>query len=142
MENINLNEIAQSVFAKFAELDKDGKSIKSFDLLGYEKVVNMQVEMLRKLKGDKKEADKKVASDKKEEAEKLGRKYFLSLRVGSAITVEIGGEKYSATKIETKSGEYNSVSCKVDGKGNRYLKFDKIVVPQEFIDKMNETKVA
>ena len=142
MEKINLNEVAQSVFAQFVEYAEDGVTIKNFDLLGYEKVVQLQVENLRKLKGDKKEADKKVASDKKVADKELGKKYFLSLRVGSEITVIIGGEKYSAKKIETKSGEYGSVACDVVGKGNRYLQFDKIVVPQGFIEKMNEKKVA
>lgn len=141
MEKINLNEIAQSVFGQFAEIDENGV-IKSFDLLGYEKVVQLQNDMLKQLKGDKKEADKKIASEKKEANKDLGAKYFRSLRVGAEITVLIGGEKYSAKKIETKSGEYNSVACEVVGKGKRYLQFDKIVVPQEFIDKMNAKQVA
>ena len=137
MEKINLNEIAQSVFGQFAEIDENGV-IKSFDLLGYEKVVQLQNNMLKQLKGDKKEADKKVASDKKEADKELGKKYFLSLRVNSEITVIIGGEKFSAKKIETKSGDYNSVACNVVGKGNRYLQFDKIVVPQEYIDSLKQ----
>lgn len=134
---LNLNDIAQSVFAQFCEMDENG-AIKSFDLLGYEKVVQLQVENLRKLKGDKKEADKKVASEKKEADKELGAKYFRSLKVGDEITVLIGGEKFSATKIETKSGDYNSVACNVVGKGNRYLQFDKIVVPQEYIDSLKK----
>lgn len=137
MANLNLNDIAQSVFVQFCEMDESG-AIKSFDLLGYEKVVKMQVENLRKLKGDKKEADKKIASDKKEADKDLGAKYFRSLSVGDEITVLIGGEKYSATKIETKSGEYNSVACDVVGKGKRYLQFNKIVVPQEYIDSLKK----
>lgn len=135
MEKLNLNDVAQSVFVQFVEYANDGKSIKNFDLVGFENVVGLLNEELKKLKGSAKAEAKKVDKD-------LGKKYFLSLRIGTPITVIIGKEQFSAKKIETKSGEYNAVACDVVGKGNRYLGFDKIVVPQEFIDKMNATKVA
>ena len=130
MEKLNLNALAQDVFNNFVELD--GTTITNFDLLGYEKLVGLLTDNLRRFKKDSKNKEKEEKAKKSEANAEIGKAYYNSLKVGDSIKVVIGGETFDAIKIETKSKSNSSVACEVEGKGNRYLKFDKIVVPADF----------
>ena len=117
MENLNLNALAQDVFNKFVELD--GTTITNFDLLGYEKLVGLLNDNLRRFKKDSKNKEKEEKAKKSEASAEIGKVYYNSLKVGASIKVVIGGETFDAIKIETKSKSNSSVACEVEGKGNR-----------------------
>lgn len=126
-----------SVIGSFATLNEKGEVI-AFDFNSFDKLVSDLVTeraKIRKDNADEVKAQKKASA---EEKAVIGKEYFLTLKVGDHFFVEIGGNIVEVEKIATKSGSNNSASCKLvvsaGGKtDNRYPKFDKVAVPEEWL---------
>lgn len=122
---------AQSIFSSFAM--ENG----SFDLAGLDTLIAD----LRGLAKDKRAEMKDVLAEQKkankEALAEVGKAFYDSLKIGDSFEILIGGKATPVTKIATKSKSSNSAACAIVGwtkdmgsTPNRYLGFDKVVVPQ------------
>lgn len=125
--------VANDVFGSFVM--ENG----SFDLNGLDTLIAD----LRALAKDKRaEMKDELAEMKKANKEALavdGKAFYESLKVGDEFEILIGGKATLVKKIATKSKTVGSAACSIvgwvnDGSNgktpNRYLGFDKVVIPQ------------
>lgn len=126
---------AKSVIANFASTNENGEIV-SFDLEGLDTLIaelRSEAKVIREKNKDalkeQKEANKAVAAE-------AGKEYYNSLKVGDQFEILISGKPVRVTKIATKSKTSNSAACAIvdwtkdmGSTPNRYLGFDKVVVP-------------
>ena len=133
---------AQSIFSSFATEN-------SFDLNGLDTLIadlrSMAKDKRAKMKdilAKEKEANKAVAAE-------AGKEYYNSLKVGDQFEILISGKPVRVTKIATKSKTSNSAACAIvdwtkdmGSTPNRYLGFDKVVVPQNDEEEIVEEEIV
>ena len=135
--------VANDVFGSFVM--ENG----SFDLNGLDTLIAD----LRTLAKDKRAKMKDILAKEKEAnkavAAEAGKEYYNSLKVGDQFEILISGKATLVKKIETKSKSSNSAACAIVewssdmGKTpNRYLGFDKVIVPQNDEEEIVEDEIV
>lgn len=122
---------AQSIFTSFAM--ENG----SFDLNGLDTLIADLRSMAKDKRAEMKDVLKEQKEAQKATLAEAGKEYYNSLAIGEQFEILISGKPVLVEKIETKSKTSNSAACKIvnftDDMGktpNRYLGFDKVVIPQ------------
>lgn len=122
--------VANDVFGSFVR--ENG----SFDLAGLDTLIAE----LRGLAKDKRTEMKDILAKEKEANKEAlavdGKAFYDTLKIGDEFEILIGGKATKVVKIATKSKSSNSAACAIVGwtkdmgsTPNRYLGFDKVVVP-------------
>ena len=123
--------VANDVFGSFVM--ENG----SFDLNGLDALIADLRTLAKDKRAEMKDVLAKEKEVQKETLAKTGKEYYDSLAIGDEFEILISGKATLVKKIETKSKSSNSAACAIVkwssdmGKTpNRYLGFDKVVVPQ------------
>ena len=131
--------VANDVFGSFVM--ENG----SFDLAGLDALIADLRTLAKDKRAEMKDVLAKEKETQKETLAKAGKEYYDSLAIGDEFEILISGKATLVKKIETKSKSSNSAACAIVdwssdmGKTpNRYLGFDKVVVPQNDEDEIEE----
>lgn len=131
--------VANDVFGSFVM--ENG----SFDLNGLDALIADLRTLAKDKRAEMKDVLAKEKEVQKETLAKAGKEYYDSLAIGDEFEILISGKATLVKKIETKSKSSNSAACAIVewssdmGKTpNRYLGFDKVVVPQNDEDEIEE----
>ena len=123
--------VANDVFGSFVM--ENG----SFDLNGLDALIADLRTLAKDKRAEMKDVLAKEKETQKETLAKTGKEYYDSLAIGDEFEILISGKATLVKKIETKSKSSNSAACAIVnwssdmGKTpNRYLGFDKVIVPQ------------
>ena len=121
--------VASEVFGSFG----NGSD---FDLSGLDNLISELRTMAKDKRAEMKDVLKAQKDAEKENKSEVGKTYYNKLNVGDEFRIIIGGKEVEVIKIETKSKSNSSAACMIkdwsgEGKSpNRYLGFDKVVVPE------------
>lgn len=123
---------AQTIFASFATEN-------SFDLNGLDALIADLRGMAKDKRAEMKDEIAEQKKANKEANAEVGKAFYNSLKIGDQFEITIGGKATLVKKIATKSKTAGSAACEIvgwvnDGSNgktpNRYLGFDKVIVPQ------------
>lgn len=123
---------AQTIFASFATEN-------SFDLNGLDALIADLRGMAKDKRAEMKDEIAEQKKANKEANAEVGKAFYNSLAIGDEFEITIGGKATLVKKIATKSKTAGSAACEIvgwvnDGSNgktpNRYLGFDKVIVPQ------------
>lgn len=111
-----------------------------YDLAGLDKLIAELRSEAKDIRANQKDALKAQADALKAENAEVGKAYYNKLAVGQEFDILIAGKPVRVQKIATKSKTAGSAACAIVGwvddgsmgkSANRYLGFDKVVVPAD-----------